>query len=157
MATPQYIKDAQNSYNAKFDLVQIKLPKGAKDRIKSIIGGDTSIAAYCKSAVISALENDENALKQADNLLLSKTENLEIKANKAPQAGTGTGKVTIAELQELIDKRKAEQDERKQRKSGNSSGVNKILDGILGGSTPEKGLAKEVSGQEDTAKSDCPF
>lgn len=37
MTTPQYIKNAQNAYNARFDLVQLKLPKGTKGRIKAIL------------------------------------------------------------------------------------------------------------------------
>lgn len=60
MALPQYIKDAQNSYNAGKDLIQLKLPKGTKDRIKNLIGKDASMAAYCCQSVLVAIDSDED-------------------------------------------------------------------------------------------------
>lgn len=60
MSTPQYVKDAQNAYNAKFDLVQLKLPKGTKERIRAVFGDDISITRYCVQSVLVALENDED-------------------------------------------------------------------------------------------------
>ena len=62
MSIPKYVRDAQNKYNSKFDLIQLKLPEGTKERIKSLIGEDGSMAAYCKQAVLMSLENDENSL-----------------------------------------------------------------------------------------------
>lgn len=59
MATPQYIKDAQNNYNAKFDLIQIRLPKGTKERIKKIT--DSSMANFCLDAVMETIESYEAA------------------------------------------------------------------------------------------------
>lgn len=63
MALPQYIKDAQNSYNATKDIIQLKFPQGTKDRIKSIIG-NASMADYCRQAVLSVLKNDEDGKLQ---------------------------------------------------------------------------------------------
>ena len=62
MGTPQYIKDAQNAYNAKFDLVQLKLPKGTKERIKAVLEDGQSMSGYCVQAVLVALESDEDLL-----------------------------------------------------------------------------------------------
>lgn len=60
MSTPQYIKNAQNAYNAKFDLVQLKLPKGTKERIKSVLDDGQSMSGYCVQSVLIALESDDN-------------------------------------------------------------------------------------------------
>lgn len=57
MPTPKYIKDAQNAYNAKFDLVQLKLPKGTKERIKAVLRDEQSVSGYCKQSVLDTLEN----------------------------------------------------------------------------------------------------
>lgn len=54
MSVPKYIKDAQNKYNSKFDLVQVKLPKGTKDRIKSV--SDKSLNAFIRDLVLEKLE-----------------------------------------------------------------------------------------------------
>ena len=54
----QYVKDAQNRYNAKFDLVQVKLPKGTKNRIKSYT--DESFNQYVKRLILSNLERLDN-------------------------------------------------------------------------------------------------
>lgn len=62
MSIPQYIKDAQNAYNAKFDLVQLKLPKGTKERIKAVLEDGQSMAGYCVQAVLVTLESDEDLL-----------------------------------------------------------------------------------------------
>lgn len=60
MGTPQYIKNAQNAYNAKFDLVQLKLPKGTKERIKAVLDDNQSMSGYCVQSVLVALESDED-------------------------------------------------------------------------------------------------
>ena len=54
MATPKYVKKAHNTYNAKFDLVQIKLPKGTKDRIKSVLNsGQNRSKSSRKSRILA--------------------------------------------------------------------------------------------------------
>lgn len=59
METPEYIKRAQNKYNSKFDLVQLKLPKGTKERIKSIT--NESYNAYVNRLILEDLESAQNA------------------------------------------------------------------------------------------------
>ena len=58
MKTPSYIRNAQNRYNAKFDLVQVKLEKGTKERIKAITG--ESYNEYIKRLVMDDLERAEH-------------------------------------------------------------------------------------------------
>lgn len=59
METPEYIRRAQNKYNSKFDLVQLKLPKGTKERIKSIT--NESYNAYVNRLILEDLESAQNA------------------------------------------------------------------------------------------------
>ena len=74
--TPQYIKDQQNAYNARFDLIQIKLPKGTKEQIKSIIGENGSMAAYCAEIVKESLNNSNNITLDIQNDFLNRYKNV---------------------------------------------------------------------------------
>lgn len=57
--TPEYTKKAVNNYRSKFDLIQIRLPKGTKDRIQA--AGHKSTNDYIVSCVLSALDTAEHA------------------------------------------------------------------------------------------------
>lgn len=61
MPLPKYVKNAQNNYNSKFDLVQIKLPKGTKEKIREIIKENDTISGFCLKAVLNAIENGSSA------------------------------------------------------------------------------------------------
>jgi len=63
MALPKYVKNAQNNYNSKFDLVQIKLPKGTKEKIREIIKEDDTISGFCLKSVLNAIENGDQFKK----------------------------------------------------------------------------------------------
>lgn len=63
MSLPKYVKKAQNKYNSKFDLVQIKLPKGTKKKIREIIKEDDTISGFCLKAVLNAIENGDQFKK----------------------------------------------------------------------------------------------
>lgn len=65
MGLPQYVKDAQNNYNASKDIIQLKFPQGTKDRIRAIIGKNASMVDYCRQAVLTAIESDEDERKAA--------------------------------------------------------------------------------------------
>lgn len=99
MGLPQYIKDAQNNYNAQFDIIQVKLPKGTKERIRSIIGDGESMAAYCKQAILVAIESDE------DYSLFSAS----TKASE-PIAGIDQEELTVEMVQAMFDNKKIKQD-----------------------------------------------
>ena len=58
MKTPSYVRNAQNRYNAKFDIIQVKLDKGTKERIRSITA--ESYNEYIKRLVMDDLERKEN-------------------------------------------------------------------------------------------------
>lgn len=59
MSTPDYIRRSQNNYNAKFDIIQIKAPKGTKERITAVSG--QSMAAFCLQCVLDRLEELERS------------------------------------------------------------------------------------------------
>lgn len=59
MSTPDYIRRSQNNYNAKFDIIQIKAPKGTKKRITTLSG--QSMAAFCLQCVLDRLDELERS------------------------------------------------------------------------------------------------
>lgn len=59
MSTPDYIRRSQNNYNSKFDLIQIKAPKGTKERITTLSG--QSMAAFCLQCVLDRLDELERS------------------------------------------------------------------------------------------------
>ena len=112
MATPQYIKNAQNKYNSKFDLVQLRLPKGTKERIKTVLQDGQSIAGYCVQCVLSALESDGIG-KEPQNVR---------EAAETQQKPNDDGKTEAekwAELQEIFEAKRAEIEAAKQEKEAN--------------------------------------
>ena len=104
MATPQYIKNAQNKYNSKFDLVQLRLPKGTKKRIVSALQDGQSIAGYCVQCVLDTLESDGIGQNAPDAMQITeekqKVESLE-------------------DLQAILDAKRAEIEAAKQEKEAN--------------------------------------
>lgn len=56
-----YVKRAQNNYNAKFDLITLRLPKGTKDRMRHLVGEDVVISDFCIRAILQELEVFEAA------------------------------------------------------------------------------------------------
>ncbi len=103
MGTPDYIKRAQNTYNAKFDLVQLKLPKGTKERIKALIGENGSISLYCVRCVLDALEN-VGAARNPD-ASATRTETM-----KSPEK-----ELTVEEVQDMLEARRAQNEEKKRQ------------------------------------------
>lgn len=103
MGTPDYIKRAQNTYNAKFDLVQLKLPKGTKERIKALIGENGSISPYCVRCVLDALENAEAA------------RNPDASASRTETMKSQEKELTAEEVQALLEARRAQNEEKKRQ------------------------------------------
>lgn len=60
MKTPSYVRRAKNNYNAKFDLIQARLPKGTKDRIKNLGIGQNEFACESILKHLEELENEQN-------------------------------------------------------------------------------------------------
>ena len=56
--TPEYTKRAAKKYRDKFDILQVRLDKGTKERIKSITSA--SCSEYVKRLIMDNLEQKEN-------------------------------------------------------------------------------------------------
>lgn len=56
--TPEYTRKATANYQSKFDLIQIRLPKGTKDKIKSLFNTE-SVNNYIVDLVIKDLQEQE--------------------------------------------------------------------------------------------------
>lgn len=54
--TPDYVKKAVNKYRDNFDIIQIRFPKGTKDRI--IASGAKNVNDYVVKCVLDALSSD---------------------------------------------------------------------------------------------------
>lgn len=80
MSTPEYVKRANNTYNSKFDIIQVKLDKGTKSRIKAVT--NESFNNYIKRLIYSDLERVENAVlpseTQEDSNITELNKTLEI-------------------------------------------------------------------------------
>ena len=90
MKTPSYVRNAQNRYNAKFDIIKVKLDKGTKERIKSVTqesyneyvknlimndleqreteGEILPVGIFCGCYKMSSFKNTEDAKKEIDNI-----------------------------------------------------------------------------------------
>ena len=54
--TPDYVKKAVNNYRDKFDIIQIRFPKGTKDSV--IASGAKNVNDYVVKCVLDALSSD---------------------------------------------------------------------------------------------------
>ena len=57
--TADYTRRAIDKYRAKFDIIQIKAPKGTKERITTLSG--QSLAAFCLQCVLDCLDELERS------------------------------------------------------------------------------------------------
>lgn len=128
------VSEAQKRATAKYekenyDKVLVRFSKGTKKRIER---QSESINAYIIQAVIERLEADEDETLQEPIQIAQNAEikpetvkadkyikdpgKSEIKANTTPQQDGNTEEQKIAELQAMIDRKKAEQERRKAEK-----------------------------------------
>lgn len=87
--TPDYIKKAVNNYRDKFDIIQVRFPKGTKEKLKEF----GNVNEYIVKCVMQALDGswyDDAAIKTK-------------KPNKTENKSTD-----LFELQKLLDQRKAD-------------------------------------------------
>lgn len=129
--TPEYTKKAINNYRDKFDFIQIRFPKGTKDRLQSADVGN--INDYVVKCVLDNL-NGEESTKVAETT--PDTEAAEFPPvepetsepfNPLPDAETpvrtpenGLKPLTIEDIQAMFDNRKTDEirqeEERRERK-----------------------------------------
>ena len=104
--TPEYTKKAINNYREKFDFIQVRFPKGTKEKLKEV-GDKNSFIVNC---VLNALDGSQNADTDTKTAELEKIPETPKKTEKTP--------VDLAELQKLFDEKKAEIDRKKRIEKG---------------------------------------
>lgn len=143
--TADYTRRAIDKYRAKFDIIQIKAPKGTKERITAVSG--QSMAAFCLQCVLDRL--DELERSQPDTL------------PEEPAADQTRQAVTDEEALEIWRQRVAENEAKKkasasemppepepvQEEEPEQIGFTaaRMLDIIHGGKTPEENPEKEAA------------
>ena len=66
--TPEYTKRAVNNYREKFDFIQVRFPKGTKEKLEEI-GDKNSFIVNCVLNALNSTENDDTGrqIPTADN------------------------------------------------------------------------------------------
>lgn len=97
--TPDYTKKAVNNYRNKFDIIQVRFPKGTKEKLQEV----ENINDYIVKCVLNALDcsqYSEKTMKTKEPEKIPKApEELNKPANKS---------VDLAELQKLLDQKRAD-------------------------------------------------
>ena len=122
MSVPKYIKDAQNKYNSKFDLVQVKLPKGTKNRIKSV--SDKSLNAFIRDLVLEKLEYFDQRESFQTNTIDGPEADEAPGLNKIPKKVFP--EMTIEEMVESMDSSRISVDSRYQLKMMDQFGIENV-------------------------------
>ena len=104
--TPEYTKKAINNYREKFDFIQVRFPKGTKEKLKEV-GDKNSFIVNCVLNALDGSQNADTATKTAEPEKIPETPK---KTEKTP--------VDLAELQKLFDEKKAEIDRKKRIEKG---------------------------------------
>lgn len=58
--TPSYTRNAVKKYRSKFDIIQVRFPKGTREKMANI----TNINDYIVKCVLDSLENEKNNGKE---------------------------------------------------------------------------------------------
>lgn len=158
--TADYTRRAIDKYRAKFDIIQIKAPKGTKARITTLSG--QSMAAFCLQCVLDRLdelERSETAPEHeqpANEPTDRENENTtvtEAQAEKKPLTDDDVMEIWRQRVAENEAKKKAAANEMPpdpepvQEEEPEQIGFTaaRMLDIINGGKTPEENPEKEVA------------
>lgn len=160
MSTPDYIRRSQNNYNAKFDIIQIKAPKGTKERITTLSG--QSMAAFCLQCVLDRLDELERSETAPEHEQPANTPtDSENENTTVTEAQTEKKPLTDDEVMEIWRQRVAENEAKKkaaanemppepepvQEEEPEQIGFTaaRMLDIINGGKTPEENQEKAAA------------
>lgn len=157
--TPEYTKKAINNYRDKFDFIQIRFPKGTKERLQSADVGN--INDYVVKCVIDKL-NSKESTEVADTT--PDTESVEIapvepKTSEPPKPlpdaetpENGLKPLTIEDIQAMLDNRKADEirreKERQERKEQEEQERRKLLANQEYAATHAQLMAMETAEKE---------
>ena len=99
--TPEYTKRATANYQAKYDLIQVRFPKGTRERIEKILTSK-SVNNYIVDLVMADLELHQEQLTQPSS------DSLEDKPNPVHEIED------MEKLQEYLEQLKRDNEQRKQ-------------------------------------------
>lgn len=158
--TADYTRRAIDKYRAKFDIIQIKAPKGTKERITTLSG--QSMAAFCLQCVLDRLDELERSETAPEHEQPANTPTDRENANTTvTEAQTEKKPLTDDDVMEIWRQRVAENEAKKkaaanemppepepvQEEEPEQIGFTaaRMLDIINGGKTPEKNPEKEAA------------
>lgn len=157
--TADYTRRAIDKYRAKFDIIQIKTPKGTKERITTLSG--QSMAAFCLQCVLDRLDELERSETAPEHEQPANTPtDSENENTTVTEAQTEKKPLTDDDVMEIWRKRVAENEKKKaaanemppepepvQEEEPEQIGFTaaRMLDIINGGKTPEENPEKEAA------------
>ena len=142
--TPEYTRKAVDNYRKKFDIMQLRLPKGTRDRIEKQADKAHDFVVDCVLAELERLEVREAQQTGTDEGYQEKLQN----------NNNSTKTMTLADVQAILDRKIAEQKEQKemlekakqeriaQEESERRAEINSIIDRIISGDDPDDNSAK---------------
>ena len=157
--TPEYTRKAVDNYRKKFDIMQLRLPKGTRDRIEKQADKAHDFVVDCVLAELERLEAQAEPTGQQETYQTKQQEEIvkeqpkhEMKSNnnvyKKP--------MTLDDVQAIIDKKKAEQKEREemlekarqerieQEEAKEREEMRKIIDRIISGEDDDEDSNKWI-------------
>lgn len=106
-STPEYTRKAVDNYRKKFDVIQLRLPKGTKEIIDNKVG-KANAHNFVVDCVLKALETSQETQEEHAS---EPMEEVPQEQPKKPQTARREPTLEeLQELQELINQKKAEQD-----------------------------------------------
>lgn len=156
--TADYTRRAIDKYRAKFDIIQIKAPKGTKERITTLSG--QSMAAFCLQCVLDRLDELERSETAPEHEQQANTPTDSENVNTTvTEAQTEKKPLTDDDVMEIWRQRVAENEAKKkaaanemppepeQEEKPEQIGFTaaRILDIIHGGRAPEENQEKEAA------------
>lgn len=150
------IKTQNEAAKENWDMVSCRLPKGTKDRIKAL---GLSVNGVINKSVLSFLEQAENERNtELERLEAQEAQQIgqeEVYQEKLQNNNNSENPMTLAEAQELLDRKRAEQKEQKemlekakqeriaQEESERRAEINSIIDRIIGGDDTDDNSVKK--------------
>ena len=161
--TPEYTKKAINNYREKFDFIQIRFPKGTKERLQSADVGN--INDYVVKCVLDKLNNEEST-EAADTTPDTEAAEIALVEPETPEPPkplpdtetpentpeNGLKPLTIEDIQAMLDNRKADEirkeKERQERKEQEEQERRKLLSNPKYAATYAQIMAMETAEKE---------
>ena len=113
--TPEYTRKAVDNYRKKFDIMQLRLPKGTRERIEKQADKVHDFVVTCVLSALERLEapTEHDEMHQIDPLDEQSEETTQEEQNQEELANNDikANPTTLAEAQALLDRKRAKQKE----------------------------------------------